>query len=241
MNQRLPPHGWQDQPLTNFLDLARENQFGTFHNKRGVVGDICGLDRLLWTCAGEFQGAVNARPANLFFRSHAAFRAGAALAISGQCAEAPSLLCLAPECAGYAAMIRFGDTGLGAIWLRRMESADAKKAVRKAFTPANIRSSIAARDKTLADAFDTLYERLIDFGAHPNEPMLSSHTEMTRLAGEKKLDVIYLQADGPPLDLSLKSMARVGIWSLEVFALMFPERAGELKLRSSLDTIRPRY
>ena len=236
-----PPAGWEREALTGFLDLTRANQFGTFYNKRSVIRDICDLDQLFWETAGTLDGPGNVLPGNLFHRSHSAYRAGAGLAMSGQCAEAPCLLRLCLECAGYAALMQFDGIKAQETFMRRMEGDNPKKAAKKAFTAQRALIKLRERDRELATVFSSLYESLIDFGAHPNELMISSNTTMSRNSAQVSLEIIYLHEDGPALDLALKRVAQTGICSLEIFALLFPDCRGHPKLRRALDAIKPRY
>ncbi len=238
--ERVPPPGWKGEALTEFFDLARSNQFGTFHNKPRVVHDICRLDRAFAAALFEWRDPPDLCVALLFARGHAAYRAAASLTLATQCAEAPALLRLCLECAGYAALLH-DDAGLAETWLRRDDSQDDKKAVRRAFTSQSIETAIKQRDAHHAEVFRSLYETLIDFGAHPNEKMVSSNLQIAHGTGEARINIDYLQADGPTLDVTLKWLVQVGIWALHAFALLYPARAAAANLQTELTDIKQRY
>lgn len=202
----VAPPGWASEPLTQFIDQGRNYQFAAFHNKRVVVQDLCRLDRLLMDALRDWKGSTQPVPALLLFRSHSAFRAGVAGAMAGQCAEAPSLLRLCLECAGYAAVMN-AKPELVELWLRRHDSDETKRQVRRAFTVSVVTASLRGLDPSLATAFSILYERLIDFGAHPNERMVTSNIKTIRGPEEMRVDPVYLQGDGRTLDFAFRCCA----------------------------------
>lgn len=104
-DRREAPPDWGCDSLTRYFDAVRANQFASYHNKRIVAQDLIRVDGLLADALCDWQDPAAMMPAMLFYRSHAAFRAGAGAALAGQTAEAPCLLRLCLECAGYAAVI----------------------------------------------------------------------------------------------------------------------------------------
>jgi hypothetical protein len=163
-----PPPDWAQYDMMGYFDALRVNQFATFHNKRIVVQDICRVDRLLADALHGWRDPPVLVPVMLLLRSHAAFRAGAGAAMAGQAAEAPCLLRLCLECAGYAAVIG-EDQEIAEAFSRRSDSDAAKTKVKSAFNAGRIKAAVGALDAKLAKVFSVLYESLIDFGAHPNE------------------------------------------------------------------------
>lgn len=59
---RLP--GWGQDPLTQYVDNCRANQFATFANKRSAVIDLTTIDGMFNKL---LNGAVNLRPAFPWF------------------------------------------------------------------------------------------------------------------------------------------------------------------------------
>lgn len=103
-----------------------------------------------------------------------------------------------------------------AIWFERNDSEAAKKRMREAFTVTAIRSAIAVCDAKLADVFQHLYEQSIDQGGHPNQLTVMGSTTMSDIDDGKRLQQIYLHADGVVLDATLKTVVEAGICCLMI-------------------------
>ena len=237
---REAPPDWGRDDLTSYLDAVRANQFATYHNKRIVVQDLIRVDRLLADALHDWQDPGPIVPAMLFYRSHAAFRAGAGSALAGQTAEAPCLLRLCLECAGYAAVIG-NEHETAETFLRRSDGDRAKKRVRAAFDGRSIKAAVGALDVQTGNAFGQLYENLIDFGAHPNEGMIVANSRMDRRDSATKIDSLYLQGNGKALDLVLRFTVQVGICSAKIFVAVFPERAAKVGIGEMIEVIAPVY
>ena len=125
--------------------------------------------------------------------------------------------------------------------MRRHDSDDHRKAVRKEFTAAKVEKKLQAADPSLSKAYETLYECLIDFGAHPNEKGFSMSSNIRRENGDVHIEAIYLHSDGLPLDLALKTTAQVGIAALRIGQILYPQRFKDLGLDLELATIMERY
>jgi hypothetical protein len=221
------------------MDASRSNQFATFHQKQAVVQDICLIDRVFSEFARDWRNPSNPLSALLLLRSHSAYRVSAGAAMAGQAGEVPCLHRLSLECAGYAVIID-NDPTLGETWLRRGESDDARKAARKAFTPARIAGAVGSCEPKLATIFGKLYDEAIDFGAHPNELQMTSNLRILPGERERRFESIYLQGDGMPLDLALRRSVQIGIWCAKVFALLFPERASD-EARAAIENVAGQY
>jgi hypothetical protein len=123
------------------------------------------------------------------------------------------------ENAGYARLIA-DNPALSESWLKRDDSEETKKVIRRTFTQTAVRDAIAAKDQKLSEIYQALYERSIDFGAHPNEKAVTTGIVKDTLK-TKTIQFKLLTGDGPALDHSLRLTARVGICSLRVFGTIF--------------------
>ncbi len=94
----------------------------------------------------------------------------------------------------------------------------------RAFTHGAIEAAIANTDAQLASIYDALYDRLIQFGAHPNEKSVSSSLKLDITAGETRLLQIYLQGDAHQLDHWIHTANQVGILVLKIFEQIHPQR-----------------
>jgi hypothetical protein len=123
------------------------------------------------------------------------------------------------ESAGYGRLIA-SELDLGPIWLKRD---DDPKEMKRRFTNTTVRNAIAADDDALATIYQDLYERTIDFGAHPNEKGVLTNV-IKESVGTKILQFYMLAGDGPPLQYALRACAQIGICSLRIFNLVFNEQ-----------------
>ena len=69
-----------------------------------------------------------------------------------------------------------------------------------------------------------LRNRVIQFGAHPNEKSISGSMKLDIAEAETKLLQIYLQGDGHQLDHSIHTANQVGILVLKIFEKIHPAR-----------------
>jgi hypothetical protein len=240
MTSEAPPNGWGADALTSYLQDFRRNQFATFANKGQATKDLVTIDELY----GRLMvGAVNPRPfypLNFMLRAHAAYRAGVSAIMGGQVYEAQSLLRLCLEHAAYGFYVGSDKERLER-WLRRGDSDANRKAVRKEFHNDRIRAHISARAPVLGDHFNVLYDRLMDFGAHPNEQGYSLNSTIIRDDSHVHFNAIYLHGDGLPLDLGMRTAAQVGLWPLHLMQLLYRERYELLGIRGELDELRKRF
>jgi hypothetical protein len=166
-------------------------------------------------------------PSLLMLRSFSNFRAAAMMCLSLPTDSYPiQRACL--ESAGYANLIA-AQTELSALWLKRDEDPQAKSR----FTNRAVREAIEARDQRLGAIYQDLYERTIDFGAHPNEKSVVANIAQGSV-GTGNIQVRMLAGDDVMLDHGLRTCAQVGICSLKVLNLVFgPQFAAQALKRKS--------
>jgi hypothetical protein len=88
----------------------------------------------------------------------------------------------------------------------------------------DVQASVDRQDSHLGHRYRTLYNRWIDFGAHPNEQGLFSRVQKTELSDGIRFDVLYLQGDGLGTRHALRTTAQTGICVLLIFKEVFPAR-----------------
>jgi hypothetical protein len=242
LSKKRPP-GWNQSRLGPFLELMWSNAVATFANF-GEARRVKDIDALL----GHFvenasrvknKAAVSVGlPLLLAIRTHSAFRAGASLAYGGAVPESMAALRLCLETAGYAAMMQ-GNESLSMIWLNRGDDDQAKMAARNAFRHSDVRSALEQRDKPIAGIYQSLYEYLIDGGAHPNERGFIESLQVERLEdGGARLTQIYLQDDPDILARGLRAAGKIGVCALMIFELMYPEDFRELGITQKMPRVR---
>ena len=106
----------------------------------------------------------------------------------------------------------------------------------------NVRPTVAKCDGRLGTVFDTLYERAIDFGGHPNERAIMGSLKIEK--GRERIEVqqIYLHADGPALRAAVKTTAEAGLCALFVLQNVsaLTTRFQILGLREEMQALRKR-
>ena len=91
---------------------------------------------------------------------------------------------------------------------------------------------------TLSEVVETLYERIIDFGAHPNERAVSGSGKIINGEERKELMQIHMHGDGLALEHALKTTAQCGLGSLLILREIFPERFALLNIGKDIDRLR---
>lgn len=238
---KSPPPGWGQDRLTDYVDNYRSNQYATFANKRSEVIDLITIDGMF---SKLLDGATNPRPfipIGYLLRAHAAYRAAAGAVMAGQIYESQALLRVCLEQGAYSHYVG-DDKARWELWMNRHDDEASMKAVRAEFTQGKISRHISAAHSGLGAIYKELYERTIDYGAHPNErgSTLSSMTVDTEDGGKHFL-AIYLHGDGLLLDFGLKTTAQVGLWVLRIAQEIYPTRTQALGLHHTIADMSTRF
>ncbi|UFW83005.1 hypothetical protein BjapCC829_23760 [Bradyrhizobium barranii] len=212
------PFGWQDSELFCFIEECWNNSLAVVGNKGIACQRLTEIDRLFESMQSQVKPTSMDElvPSLLFLRSFVAYRASIMVLLSLPTDGFP-LLRSSLEYAGYSLLMK-DEKQLAEAWLRRDETDSAKKLVRDTFTQKRIRAAIAAKDKSLADNYQLLYERTIDWGAHPNEKALTPSLVRESFRGNtKQIQFKMLGESGVSLDHALRTAAQVGICVLKIF------------------------
>jgi hypothetical protein len=174
----------------------------------------------------------------LLLSSHSAYRAACDSVMAGQLQEAQPQLRSCLEYAGYALHMN-ANPGHATIWAQRSDSDAARSASKNAFKAVDIQTSIQQKDSTLGSQYKTLYDRTIDYGAHPNELGVFSRVRRVKTADGVEYNLLYLQDDeGMALKLACRTAAQVGVCALLVFNEVFPDRYKAAGIDAALKTLR---
>jgi hypothetical protein len=219
--------------------MTQENLHASFHNKKQAYKQLSDIDGCFMKIAGNLINPQDKIAPIFLLRSHSAYRAMCALALSGQIIEAFALGRLCIEYAGYGILINSNQNNFS-VWFDKSRSRRHKKAFSDAFTQAKVRGCIDKHDKKLAEVYQQLYERCIDAGAHPNGLAVSGSMKITDDpdADLTHIEQIYLHRDGLAMDHGQKSAAQIGICSLHIFQFIFKERFSLLGLTNLLQELR---
>jgi hypothetical protein len=235
-----PPPGWGTDELSKFWDHARSNQFGTFVRKRPMYDRLVSIDRAFAEVTKRWTNPKSELAALLFLRCHSAFRAAAGHAAAGQAVESYVVDRAMLEFAAYALRI-FREPTLGVVWLNRHQDEASLKSAKDAFSHRKVQTTVTAANRHAGERFQTLYQRTIDFGGHPNERSVTGNMSIIEEPDRRVMLGVFLHEDGPALDMALKTTAQCGVCSLEIFQDVFSAlfellgvKAAVLELRKGL-------
>jgi hypothetical protein len=236
----IPP-GWGSDPLSSFFELARGHAFGSFHNLKREYGAIRAIDIAFLALIDGWFDPENVFAAPLAVRAFASFRAASQLALSGQLSEAYMVM---RGCLEHALYANYMDAipHSWPIWSKRDDDEAARKLCAKTFSARNLFEALRNRTKPLGDMAGALYERAIEFGAHPNEMAVGSTMEWKDAKdGGHTFEYSFLSGDGLPLRLCLKSVAQTGLIVLDILCLVFPARCRTMRVQEIIAPVKPHF
>lgn len=231
------PRKWTNDLLSEFADQAFRNMLATFVRKKPQFDTLIQIDRLYFEIAENLSHPENIFAPLFVMRSHSAYRAGCQLASGGQISESFCVLRACLECALYCLHIYEHDS-LGEVWLRRHDDEASLKASRDEFSHSKVMTTLRNNDPRLCATIQSLYERTIDFGGHPNERSITGSMMVKTSETEVGIRQIYLHGDSLSLEHGLKSSAQIGLGGLYILRLVFRERFDILDITSGLDQLR---
>ena len=231
-----PPPGWGSDHLTRYLDTYRNNQFATFHN-HPTVKRIIRLDDMFFRVLDKPINPRPMLPITFMLRSHSAWRVAAGSAMAGQVYETNATLRASIEISAYGVYIG-DDVDRFRLWMERHDTVGGKDKVRDEFRPRKIKRHLESLSRPLAADYEVLYEEMIDQAAHPNERGFSFSTKIKQGEDRREVEQVYLHEKGLQLDLALKNVVRVGMWTLHLFRLVYPAKFEVLGISAELDESR---
>ena len=216
---------WGNDPLTAFFQRAFENRQVTFA-RNNFFKLLIDLDTIF---DAVLRGIVN--PENqicvlLAHRGHSAFRACCEYAASGQLAECFPLLRSVLEYYVYALHIS-QNPKYGEVWVKRHDSKANLEECRKKFEQAKLKLSLSSTNLELEKMYKLLYQRTIDFGAHPNVRAVTGNMKITNTDDAQFYETIYLHKDGLEMDHALKTSCEVALFCLEISSYLFQAKFNE--------------
>jgi hypothetical protein len=233
----IPPPGWGNDKLTDFHTQAISNSFASYVQMRPAVDVLVQIDALFHKAAENLRNPPDFLGAMLLLRSHSAYRAATRLAMSGEAPETFPLLRACLEYALYAVHIN-RNPGHGEIWLRRHDDKSAHTLARRTFQHLAVMDTLRGADTQLAGQVTTLYERCIDFGAHPNERAMTGSMTIEEVSDGKVFQAIYMHGDPLVLAHLHKTTAEVGLGALLMLSIVFRQRFQLLAIDVSLEALK---
>lgn len=237
MDEKELPPNWGADPITDFIEQARNNTFASYANLKSRYNPLVSVDKLFRDIANNLTNTKEFVPSFFLMRSHSSFLGGVRLALSGQVPETYMVLRGTLENALYGLYVSRNPES-AETWLNRHEDKKCKQQTRSLFSYGNVIRHLESVDKKSYAAASQLYERCIDLGAHPNERSVTGVMNMSESDKELHYEVAYLIGNTPALHLAMKSTAQVGVCSLDIFHKVFKERFDILGVTEGLDKLK---
>lgn len=236
MSNTKPPSGWGQDSLSEFLEAANHNTFGVFVLYKDWFSLLQGIDSTFDRFTEHLLNPSAFVESFLFLRAHYAYRGAIRLAVSGQLPEA---YCIFRVCLEYSlyGFFLYKHPELVEVWLSRNESKTHKRKVQNEFRLSRMLAELEKEQPAIGKIARFLYEYAIDVGAHPNPKAVTFSLETTHK--EDRLSFFLAQLDDNPLSLvaGFKAGAQVGICSLKLFKIVFPERFDILGISDQIESL----
>jgi hypothetical protein len=225
------------QSLQKFLDTIHANQQANRVNFPQWYAIIERIDECFVRAGKNLTNPKPVITGNLLLRCQYAFKTGAGMALAGQVVEVFVMLRSALEYAGYCLTI-YETPALENVFIGRHMSASEMRAQKEAFKISAIRAAIRRHDEKLAELFDDLYQRSIDFGGHPNPHGSFSAMVLDDSGGEAGMTTLAISNDPTTLAHALKNTAQVGLTALHILQHVFTAKFELLGIRHDLEVLR---
>jgi hypothetical protein len=236
LNKNIPLH-WGDDSLSKFIEMAQHNTFATFANFPHQYKILNNIHDVYISVIDNLPKSQDFFAYFFILKAHSAYLGGVRFAISGQCAEAYMVLRGCLESAIYGLYLS-RNKGSQEVWLNRHENEESLKRVKNEFKMFNLFNELESVDPAIHKTTRLLYERTIDYGAHPNELALTSLLRKTEEEDKIKFDLDYLTDNTPAFQLVMETTAQVGLCALYIFKNIYKERFDILGISEKLDRFR---
>lgn len=233
--QPHPPH-WTKDSLSHFIELAHQNTLATFVNLKPAFSHLRQISEAFQKAVEHLHNVKEWFVVFFILRAHSAYLAGTRLSTSGQVCEAFMALrgCLEAALYGY---YFYRHPGKAEMWMRRHDDEKSKKAVRKEFSIGKMLDLLEKESPKTGKLMRQLYERCIDYGAHPNERSMTSNMRQMKEEKALRYDLIYVDNGGLPTRMCMKTNAQVGICALQTFKEIFSTRFKIIQLDEEIEKL----
>lgn len=231
------PANWGYDEISKFFDTARGNEFATFANIKGEIQRLIDIDALYRKVINGLNHSKDWFAGFFVLRAHSNYLAACRMCWSGQIPECYALLRSCLENALYGIYLT-NNPNSRETWLRRHDSYKHKKKVRNEFKIRTMLDLAKKIDKKEGEVAEILYERTIDYGAHPNERALIQTLQINEKDKDVEFKGVYLEGDSDQLRLVLKTTAQVGVCTISLFRPLYKERFDILGVTDDIDDIK---
>jgi hypothetical protein len=222
MNNKNAPLNWDDNQIAQFIDASRNNEFATFDKFQQYVLMLTKIDTQFRLALNDVGKSPNWFSGIFCLRAHSNFLAICRMCFSGQLPESYNLMRSCLENAFYGFYIS-QHPELIEIWLNRHEDEKSRKKVRANFQIANMIKELKNSNALEGNVAGKLYESTIDLGAHPNIGATLSNADIEENSNGIKIVSNHLTGDRIAIESALKDTQRIGVSTLSIFELIFPD------------------
>jgi len=237
LNEQTPTPDLPSDSLGTFLADAHHNVAATIANLRPQYNALAAIDQVFCDIIENLNHSPEFIAGFFLIRTHSSFRGAARMCLSGQVAETYMALRSCLESALYGLYVA-SNTNRQKIWLRRHDDDESCRRVRNEFSIRNVLNHLRSVDSRTHDIAQSLYDRTIDYGGHPNERAVSTQIKTESVGSRIEFTAEYFLCGDLPHQVSLKSTAQTGICCLDIFCDVFRDRYRILGVDTRLDEIR---
>lgn len=231
------PNNWGEDSITRFVDDAKHNIKATFANLQPEFRKSIEINDLYSRFSENLINPQTILPSFFFLRAHSSCLGGIRLSASGQIPEAYMVFrgCLENSLYGY---YIHTSPDMGELWLKRHQSEEALKKMKNSFHIRTLLELLKNDDEQVGSVAIKLYERTIDYGAHPNNYSIFTNTQMKEEGTQKDFKVNYLSGgDSVAFGLCFKTNAQIGVCSLKIFQKVFKARFDLLGISADIEKV----
>jgi len=238
--QKIP--SWGKDHLSTFFQAAEDNDRVTslkFPSIYSLLQRVDAAFRRVEDAVEKHSRQELLVPRFLIVRTHSSFLASIRLAMSGQLPESYAVLRTSIEQAWYALHIAKDPhpPKRVTVWLCRNDDETSRSKCKNEFTLQNVRSTHESFDSVTAKQLHELYERMIDYGAHPNQQSLFLAMSQAETDEETNFTVGILWASPDSILLTVRMAVAVAVGALKVFQRVFPERYRLISLDEEIEAL----
>lgn len=227
------PQSWGQDALSKYLETAERNVIATFANCSDVCARLSEIDACFRTLNEGLTNTPNWFESFFLLRAHSAFLTSIRLVTAGAVTESYATCRQAIEFALYGYCL-FKQPELREIWLNRRESDESRKLVTNTFRVSEILKRAATDIPQHGAVAKELYERTIEYGAHPNELSVTTTIQSLKNGDDRVLRTIYLHDHDLPKQLALQTVTGTGLCVLGIFQQVHSELFVRLGLNDKL-------
>src|SRR6266849_2245832 len=233
---------WEGDDLSAFLSNAQRNERTSALKMPDVYAVLQCVHAVFQQASTitEKEHNANLLPTRfLMARAHAAWLAATRQGLSGQVVEAYPVVRAVIEASWYALHLAKDPNPPTrvVIWLRRNDNKASKERCKTEFTVANVRATHSALDPAAAAVLQTLYDRTIELGGHPNERGVLAAMTRTDTGQVRIFGVVFLTDNLVAIAVALKTAVEAAVGALKTFRLIFPERFAIMGTDGEIDKL----